>query len=206
MARACQNASLGNRLLYWLARLIYWLVGWRVEAVLPELPKYVVILAPHTSYWDGFLAFVGEAIYTCGFHTVKFFWLGKHTLFTWPFGYLMRWLGGIPVDRRVRHALVDQAVQAFKEREDIVLAITPEGMRQKSRYWKTGFYYIALGAQVPILLVYADYRRKRLGTGPLLMPSGDIQADMTTMRTFYSSITARHPEKVGQMEVPPATT
>jgi 1-acyl-sn-glycerol-3-phosphate acyltransferase len=203
MAGSCQNTPSGKRLLYALARLMFWLIGWRVEATLPAQPKYVVILAPHTSNLDGFLAFTGEAIITCGFHTIKISWLGKHTLFRWPFGYLMRALGGIPVDRRTRNALVDQAVDAFKERECITLGITPEGMRKKSRYWKTGFYYIALGAQVPILLVYVDYGRKLVGTGPLLMPSGDIQADMAAMRAFYATVTARHPEKVGQMEVPP---
>jgi 1-acyl-sn-glycerol-3-phosphate acyltransferase len=206
MARSCSQAPLGSRLVYSIARLIYWLIGWRAEAVLPDLPKYIVIVAPHTSNLDGFVAFTGEAIITCGFHTIKISWLGKHTLFRWPFGYLMRWLGGIAVDRRARHARVDQAVQAFNEREHITLAITPEGMRKMSRYWKTGFYYIALGAHVPIVLVYVDYKRKVLGTGPLIMPSGDIQADMAAIRAFYETITARHPERVGQMEVPPAST
>jgi 1-acyl-sn-glycerol-3-phosphate acyltransferase len=203
MARSCSQAPLGSRLAYSIARLIYWLIGWRVEAVLPDLPKYVIILAPHTSNLDGFVSFTGEAILTCGFHTIKISWLGKHTLFRGPFGYLMRWLGGIAVDRRARHAFVDQAVQAFNEREHITLGITPEGMRNKSRYWKTGFYYIALGAQAPIVLAYVDYKRKVLGTGPLIRPSGDIQADMAAIRAFYETITARHPEKVGQMEVPP---
>ena len=204
MARSCSGAPLGSRLVYTIARLFYRLIGWHAEAVLPDLPKYVVIIAPHTSNLDGLLAFTGEAIITCGFHTVKLSWLGKHTLFRWPSGYLMRWLGGIAVDRRSRHALVDQAVQAFNERTNITLAITPEGMRKKSRYWKTGFYYVALGAQVPIQLAYVDYRHKVVGTGPLIMPSGDIQADMATIRAFYQTITARHPERVGRMEVPPA--
>ncbi len=206
MPRSCQGMPLDCRLVYWIAGVIYRLIGWRVEAVLPDLPKYVIIVAPHTSNLDGFLAFTGEAILTCGFHTIKVSWLGKHTLFRWPFAYLMRWLGGIPVDRRSHHALVDQAIQAFNTRPKLTLAITPEGMRRKSRYWKTGFYYIAHGSGVPILLAYVDYRRKVLSTGPLIMPSGDIQSDMATIRAFYRTITARHPGRVGQMEVPPGST
>jgi 1-acyl-sn-glycerol-3-phosphate acyltransferase len=194
--------SFGNRLVWWLARLIFWVAGWRVEADLPDLPKYVLIVAPHTSYWDGFLAIVAEAIVTCGFSTLKISWLGKHTLFLGPLDGLMRRLGGIPIDRRARHATVDAAVEAFRTRECMVLAITPEGMRKKTRYWKTGFYYIALGAGVPILLAAVDYGRKLVYTGPIIMPSGDIRADTIRLREYYRCIQARHPEKVGEIAMP----
>jgi 1-acyl-sn-glycerol-3-phosphate acyltransferase len=194
---------LASRILYWIARLIYRLLGWHVDATLLDVPKYVIIYAPHTSNWDGFLAFVGEAIVTCGFHTVKLSFLAKDSLFRWPMRPLMLWLGGTPVDRRAQHGLVDQVVRRFKEQDRLVLAITPEGMRKRSRYWKTGFYYVALGAGVPILLVFVDYKRKLVGSGPTIHPSGDIQADMLAIRAFYSHVAARHPERVGEMSVPP---
>jgi 1-acyl-sn-glycerol-3-phosphate acyltransferase len=203
MADACTGASLGNRLLYQIGRWAYRLTGWRQEVFLPDLPKYVLVIAPHTSYFDGLMGFLAEAIVTCGFRTVRISWLGKHTLFMWPLGYLMRWLGGVAVDRRQRNALVGQAVQAFQQRERMTLAITPEGMRKKTRYWKTGFYYIAAGAQVPILLAFIDYKRKLVASGPLITPSGDIEADMEAMRAFFRPVTARHPEKVGEMDIPP---
>jgi 1-acyl-sn-glycerol-3-phosphate acyltransferase len=195
--------SWGNRLLSWLAALLYRLMGWRVEVDLPDLPKYVIIVAPHTSNWDGIIGIIGEVLVTRGHANLRISWLGKHTLFHWPLGGLLTALGGVQVDRRARHAVVDQVVQQFERRANLVLAITPEGSRRRTRYWKTGFYYIALSAHVPILLAFLDYRRKVLGTGPLLTPSGDIQADMAIIREFYSRVTARHPQRVGDIGVPP---
>jgi 1-acyl-sn-glycerol-3-phosphate acyltransferase len=197
------RSPLFNRLLHWIGLRWLALMGWRSTVSLPDLPRYVIVLAPHTSYLDGLLGILADAVATCGFYTARISWLGKHTLFYPPHGLLIRALGGVPVDRRARHALVDQVVEAFRSRERMVLAVTPEGARHKTRYWRTGFYYIALGADVPMLLCYVDYKSKTVGSGPLIHPSGNIHADVAKMRAFYSQFTARYPEKVGEMDVPP---
>lgn len=201
---ACPAGTpLPNRLLYWFARAVFWLTGWTVDAPLPDLPKWELVVAPHTSYWDFFYIILAEIIVTAGFHTLKISWLGKHTLFRRPLGGLFRRLGGIPVDRSARHALVDQVVEAFRRREQLVIAVTPEGTRKRTPGWRTGFYYIALGAGVPMLLAFVDFKRKLVQTGPLITPSGDIDADLAIFRDFFGPVTARHPEKVGQIVVAP---
>jgi 1-acyl-sn-glycerol-3-phosphate acyltransferase len=198
-----KSAPWGSRVLCWLATLIYRILGWRLDAPLPDLPKYVIIVAPHTSNWDGIVGVTGAVIVTRGFADLRISWLAKRSLFAGPLKGPMMALGGVQIDRSARHAVVDQAVQEFERRDQMVLAITPEGSRRRMPYWKTGFYYIALGAHVPILLAYVDYRRKVVGTGPLVTPSGDIQADMAIIREFYSHITARYPANVGEVRVAP---
>jgi len=164
--------------------------GWRLEGRLPDVNKLVVIAAPHTSNWDLpvllSLAFALKA---------KACWLGKHTLFRWPFGFLFRWMGGIPVYRSASQNVVAQSVEMFRNREKLILAIPPEGTRSKVSHWKTGFYYIALGAEVPISLGFMDYKRKASGLGPTLYPTGDIEADMEIIRDFYANVTGKYPDK-----------
>jgi len=164
--------------------------GWRLEGRLPDVNKLVVIAAPHTSNWDLpillSLAFALKA---------KASWLGKHTLFRWPFGFLFRWMGGIPVYRSASQNVVAQSVEMFRNSEKLILAIPPEGTRGKVSHWKTGFYYIALGAEVPISLGFMDYKRKASGLGPTLYPTGDIEADMEIIRNFYANVTGKYPDK-----------
>jgi len=166
--------------------------GWRLEGRLPDVNKMVVIAAPHTSNWDLpvllSLAFALKA---------KACWLGKHTLFRWPFGFLFRWMGGIPVYRSASKNVVAQSVEMFRNSEKLILTIPPEGTRSKVSHWKTGFYYIALGAEVPIAMAFIDYRRKVSGVGPTLFPTGDIEADMEIIRNFYVNVTAKYPDKAG---------
>ena len=126
-------------------------------------------------------------------------WIGKHTLFKWPGGWLLRRLDGIPVDRRSKNNFVGSIVELFKRYEQFVLVIAPEGTRNKSDHWKTGFYYIALGAGVPIALGFVDYKKKILGIGPCVHPSGDIQADFVQIQEFYKGITGKNPQLQGQM-------
>lgn len=170
-----------------IAVLILKLTGWKVEGTLPAVPKFVLIAAPHTSVWDGFYMILVAFVFR-----VKMLWMGKHTLFKLPFGPLVRWLGGIPVTREVSGNMVQQAIRLIEQSETIVLAVPPEGTRQRVAILKTGFYYIALGAKVPIVLGFLDYRRKISGVGPTLMPSGDLAADLKTIRAFYSTITGKH--------------
>ncbi len=176
-------------------RLSQWgmkLSGWRIDGEFPRDPKFVMIAAPHTSNWDFPLMMAAVFIYR-----KKLYWMGKHTLFRWPFGALMRWLGGIPIHRGGAHDVVAQSIEQFTQNERLVLAVPPEGTRKKVRTWKTGFYYIALGAGVPIALGFLDYRRKAAGFGPTLIPTGDIEADMKIIRRFYADIAGKYPDQFG---------
>jgi 1-acyl-sn-glycerol-3-phosphate acyltransferase len=157
-----------------------------------------VIAAPHTSNWD--LPVLLSLAFALG---VKASWLGKHTLFRRPFGFLFRWMGGIPVYRSASKNMVAQSVEMFRNSEKLILTIPPEGTRSKVSYWKSGFYYIALGAEVPIAMAFIDYKRKTSGVGPTLYPTGDIEADMEVIRNFYANVTAKYPDKAGLPELAP---
>jgi 1-acyl-sn-glycerol-3-phosphate acyltransferase len=171
--------------------------GWRVEGRLPDLNKLVVIAAPHTSNWDlPLLLGVAFAL------RAKACWLGKHTLFQGPFGFLSAWMGGIPVYRSASQNMVAQTVEMFRNSERLILAIPPEGTRSKVSHWKTGFYYIALGAEIPIAMAFIDYKRKASGVGPTLHPTGDIEADMEIIRNFYANVTAKYPDKTSLPALP----
>ena len=174
-----------------LARLVLHLAGWHLEGQIPNLPRFVVVGAPHTSNWDGALAII-----TALALRVRFRWIGKHTLFRFPFGPLMRALGGIPVNRGVRGNSVEQMIQTFNRHERLILAVTPEGTRAKVSKWKTGFYYIALGANVPLVLAYVDYPRRAVGIGPTFTPTGDLEADLKQIQAFYADKIGKHPERM----------
>lgn len=176
--------------LYWISRTYLKVFGWKCEGHIPGSPKCVMIAAPHTSNWDFpitmFLAFSLKA---------KVYWMGKATLFKWPFKTVMRWLGGIPIDRSKSNNMVASTIDVFNSHENLIIIIPPEGTRGKVSYWKSGFYHIAKGAGVPILLGYVDYRRKAGGVGPSIMPTGDMEADMQQICTFYLGVTGKYPEK-----------
>jgi 1-acyl-sn-glycerol-3-phosphate acyltransferase len=166
--------------------------GWRLEGRLPDVDKLVVIAAPHTSNWDlPVLLSLAFAL------RVKASWLGKNTLFRRPLGFLFRWMGGIPVYRSASNNMVAQSVEMFRNSEKLILTIPPEGTRGKVSHWKTGFYYIALGAEIPISMGFIDYKRKAVGIGPTIYPTGDIEADMEVIRNFYATVTAKYPDKAG---------
>lgn len=179
-----------TRILKGLSICILRICGWRREGRLPSIPKYVMIVAPHTSNWD---MFVGMMIALS--FVLKLNWLAKRSLFRWPFGGFIKWLGGIPIDRSKSSNVVAQSIQTFKEKKEMVLAVAPEGTRRKSNYWKTGFYNIAKGANVPIVMAFIDYARKAGGIGPTLIPIGDIEFDMQKIRFFYGEITGKIPDK-----------
>ncbi len=184
-----------NRFTIWLGRVVYKMIGWQVEGSVPEsVPKSVMIVAHHTSNWDFPIGLFGSFALN-----IKPFWIGKHSLFNWPMGRLMRWLGGIPIDRRHSKDFVKHAIQLLNDHEKLMLVIAPEGTRKRVDQWKSGFYYIANGASVPIICAFIDYKRKVTGIGPIIMPTGDIQADLQKIRAFYQTITAKKPENVGEM-------
>jgi len=192
------KVPLANKLLYWLAKFLFRIFGWRAEGELPDIPKYVIITT-HTSNWDLIVGLTFWSIISYGFFKVKFSWMGKAEVFRGPLGPFLKRVGGIPIDRGARHHVVEQVIQAFRSRENLVMVIAPEGTRKKATHWKTGFYYIAQGAQVPIVFGFIDYKRKAAGLGPAMTPAGDIQADMEIIRDFYSNIQARHPDQVGDI-------
>jgi 1-acyl-sn-glycerol-3-phosphate acyltransferase len=142
----------------------------------------VLIAAPHTSNWDlPYTLMVAFAL------RLNIHWMGKRQIFRWPFGGLMRWLGGIAVDRSQSTNLVAASAKALRDAEGSVhLVIPPEGTRSQTRHWKTGFYWIAHEAGVPIVLAYMDYPRKLSGLGPVFTPTGDIEADMLQIKAYYS--------------------
>lgn len=156
--------------------------GWTIEGSLPPgADKAVLIAAPHTSNWD--LPYTLMVAFALRLHI---HWLGKASIFRWPFGPLMRWLGGIAVDRSRSNNLVASSAAALAAAPGPVqLVIPPEGTRGRTRHWKTGFYFIAQQANVPIVLAYMDYERKISGLGPLFVPTGDVERDMATIKAFY---------------------
>ena len=170
------------------------LTGWRVEGHLPaDCPKCVVIAAPHTSNWDlPNMLLAGFAL------RANLYWMGKRSIFKPPFGAFMRWLGGIAVNREKSNNLVAASVEAIRAAPGALqLVVPPEGTRSKVRYWKTGFYYIAHGAGVPIVLSYMDYARKVSGIGPVFHPTGDIERDMATIKAFYAPFKGKNPDQSG---------
>jgi 1-acyl-sn-glycerol-3-phosphate acyltransferase len=177
-----------------LARFLFWITGWRLEGGIPDIPRFVVIAAPHTSYWDAVIMLTAG----CAFN-VKFSWMVKDSAFFFPLGIIVRWFGGIPIDRERRGNVVAQAIEEFRKDEPLFLAVSPEGTRGRADHWKTGFYHIACGAGVPIVFGYIDFRRKVAGLGPTFYPTGDIEADFFEFAKFYASVTPKYPELRGRV-------
>lgn len=167
--------------------------GWRAELAVQMVDKCVLVGAPHTTNWDFPLAILGMSAMG-----IKFNWVGKHTLFHWPMGIFMRRLGGIPLDRKTGGAgFAKKAVDSFHELDRFILAIAPEGTRHRTDYWKAGFYKIALKSKVPIALGYVDYRKKKIGIGRIIIPTGNIAQDFMLLEDFYSDKTGKYPGKQG---------
>jgi 1-acyl-sn-glycerol-3-phosphate acyltransferase len=173
------------------------LAGWTVEGQLPaHAHKSVLIAAPHTSNWD--LPMTLMVAFSLGLHPR---WMGKASIFRAPFGGVMRWLGGIPVDRSQSNNLVESSAQAIRDsQQPLQLIVPPEGTRAKTRHWKTGFYYIALSAQVPIVMAYMDYSTKRSGLGPVFEPTGDVEADMASIKAFYAPFRGKNADQFASVD------
>ena len=154
--------------------------GWRIEGAFPVESKLVAIVAPHTSNWDFPLGVA--VLFTLELRAT---WLGKHTLFDTPLRGFFRWLGGIPVDRRTSHGVVDACVQAFGAAPALLLALAPEGTRKGVSRWKSGFYSIAAEARVPILPVAFDYRTRVVRLLPLFRPSGNLDQDLPLIQALF---------------------
>ena len=169
-----------NRFTRWLGRSILRAGGWRMVGAFPDLPRVVLIGAPHSSNWDGVWGMAAKLGLGLDIRI-----LGKHQLFRWPLGPLMRRLGVIAVNREAAHGVVGQLVQRFAQHERFWLGIAPEGTRKHVEHWKTGFWKIAHGAQVPILPVYFHYPEKIIGVGEPFLPGEDMAADIARIRAWY---------------------
>ena len=163
------------------------LSGWRLEGELPDLPKLVLIVAPHSSWWDG----IWGLLFKVALGTDITF-MAKRELFRWPLGGLLRRLGGVSIERRVAHDVVDQMVARFQSRERLWLGIEPEGTRKAVTKWKSGFWHIARAAGVPVLPGYFDYPRKVIGLGPVFHPTADKDADLAALRAFYAPFRGKY--------------
>lgn len=173
-----------------LARLILRIGGWSPLGTVPDVPKAVFIAAPHTSNWDGFWALVYKVAVGLDVH-----FFGKHSLFWFPLGNLLRGLGGIPLDRGRAESAVDQAIEMFETNDQFFFALAPEGTRSLRDGWKSGFYRIASGANVPVFFGVLDYANKRVGIGGRLDLTGDVEADLAHCASFYANIEGRWPDK-----------
>jgi len=183
MHRTIFTTPVVNALLRGFSLAFLKVAGWTVEGSLPpQAARSVFIAAPHTSNWDlPYTLMVAFAL------RLNPYWMGKHSLFKAPFGPVMRWLGGIAVNREQSNNLVAASARAITEADGpLQLIVPPEGTRSKTRYWKTGFYFIAQTAQVPIVMAYMDYSTKRSGLGPLFLPTGNVEADMAAIKAFYA--------------------
>ncbi len=173
------------------------ITGWKSEGEAPTARNFVLVAAPHTSNWDLAYWLALSVVLE-----VEVSWVGKHSLFRWPFGAVMRRLGGIPVRRHVRQNTVQQIAKLFSDADDLALAVAAEGTRARGDYWKSGFYHVAKTAKVPIALAFLDYRRKVGGfRKELVIPSDDIRRDMDVVRAFYADKVGRYPEKFGEVRL-----
>jgi len=169
---------------------IFKMLGWKAVVTVVEPAKSVICVAPHTSNWD----FIIGKLYYWSLNRKSSF-LMKKSWFFFPFGSLLRRMGGIAVDRTRNTSVTEQMADEFNTHDTFHLAITPEGTRKLVTKWKMGFYYIALTSHVPIQLAYIDYAKKEMGITGILYPTGDEIADMETIHAFYKNINAKHPEK-----------
>jgi len=180
----------------WMSRTLLRLLGWKIEGEKPLHHKYVLIAAPHTSNWD----FPLMILFAWAFG-IRISWMGKKSLLWPPLGWIMRALGGIPIQRKTSNNMVDSMIDAFEELSELVLVVPTEGTRARVEHWKSGFYHIARGAQVPIVPSYLDYGQMRGGFGPALPMSGDVKRDMQLLRGFYAPMKGKFPELFGPVRL-----
>ena len=171
--------------------------GWKLEGAVPHnVPKAVIIAAPHTSSWDiWFMLSVAGAL------GIKLSWFGRKGMFEGPWGGWLSALGGIPIDRSTRNGAVRQAVDAFERQDNLWLLIAPEGRLERTDYWKSGFYHIAYNARVPLACSFLDFERKIGGLGPVFDLTGNVREDMDKVRAFYATIAPKNRAKFGPIRL-----
>ena len=177
----------GNWLSNVSARAVMSAAGWKIVGKVPDEPKILLVGAPHTSNWD--YIFTMLTTFSLG---VDLHYVGKQSLFDNPLGGVMYYLGGVPIERGASEGFVDQMIDEFNKRDTLILAIMPEGTRGGVEKWRSGFYYIAQGAGVPIVLVIFDYGRKIMHLGPTFWPSGDYEADLAKIQPYFAGVQGKH--------------
>lgn len=180
----------GNALTRGLGRGMLCLLRWRVVGALPSLPQFVIIVAPHTSNWDFIVGIAARLALD-----LDVYWLGKQSLFRGPLAPLLTWLHGIPVDRSAPQGLIRCLSGRFREGRPFVLALAPEGTRSKVTRWKSGFYFVALQANVPVVPVAFDYKLRMLRILSPFWPTGRLDEDLAFLREGFRQVTPRHPER-----------
>jgi len=166
-------------------------LGWKITGALPQINKYVLIAAPHTSNWDLVIGLIARFS-----QKGSFYFLAKHQVFFFPLGSILKALGGIPVHRSKPHDLVESITMMFKERENFILGLAPEGTRSPVKRWKTGFYHIAYRAKVPIVMVGFDYSKKEFIIREPFWPTGAIEEDFKHIIEFYRGIKGRYLKEI----------
>lgn len=175
--------SLGRR----FARTILRLAGWKLRGTFPDVPRAVLIGAPHSSWWDGIWGLLMKVAIGVDVH-----FMAKQELFAGPLGWLLRKLGGMPIDRSAAKGVVEQMIEQFARRDALWLGITPEGTRKRVEKWKSGFWHIAHRAGVPVLPIYFHYPEKVIGVGPLFQTGEDAEADIARLRAFFAPYRGKH--------------
>jgi len=177
-----------KNLCHYFALAILKVFGWKMKGEYPDFDKCVMVAAPHTSNWD-----LPVMLFTAFAFKLPIYWLGKDSIFRYPLlGTFFKWLGGTPVDRSTSNNKVAQAVEIFGKNDKMTLTLAPEGTRSHVSRWKTGFYHIACGANVPIVLGFIDFGRKSAGILGVYHPTGDLESDMAKIQEYYKDISGKH--------------
>jgi 1-acyl-sn-glycerol-3-phosphate acyltransferase len=184
------NTPILSTILHFLAKFMMRVVSWRVEGKLPDLPKFVLIGAPHTSNFD-FLLFLG-VIFSLRAN-VRF--MGKAELFRPPHGWFFYYCGGVPVERKKSTGLVEQMVTACSESDKFILTIAPEGTRHHVTEWKRGFYHIAKSTGIPIVFAVVDGKRREVRIGQVFHPTDDVEADMKAIQGYFAGVIGARPRR-----------
>jgi len=187
-----------NKVMEWIGRGLFRLMGWEIDYRLPDDPKMLIIFAPHTSNWD-----VLHALGAACVLGLKPSWLVKSNIYIGPLKKVVDWLGGIPIDRHKNQNKVEGIANAIRETDQIIMGLCPEGTRSYTEYWRSGFYHIARLAKIPVHFGFIDYPSKTIGAHPGFIPTGDIEAEMKKIATFYQDKRGKHPKNVGPVRFKP---
>jgi len=179
-----------------ISQFILKMIGWELDDQSPQTNRYVLIAYPHTSNWDFILGMLAKWAMNMPLN-----WVAKHSMFWGPFKPLFIAIGGVPLDREKSAGFIQTNIDLFEQRDEFVLGLMPEGTRSKTKRLKTGFYHIAHGAGVPLVLAYLDYKNKKIGAGMVMQVSGDIEADFEIIRNFYQDKTGYKPEKASDLKI-----
>ncbi|PTQ88389.1 lysophospholipid acyltransferase family protein [Agitococcus lubricus] len=183
----------GNSFMSALGQWMLKITGWKIVGDMPDIPKAVMIGAPHTSNLDGFFAFA-----TIFALDIKVTVMAKHSLFKWGFGYFMRWLGAIPIDRQQAHQVTQISIQKLQQSERMLLCLAPDGTRTSAQAWKTGFHRIAYEANVPIILWGIDFDKKEVQMLGVYQPTADMEYDISQIQQYYVGVKPHHPERLSK--------